>query len=615
MLLVAVIMTAGIPAWAQTEGEARLGGGSDIPPEATVRLPQGGSVPAVHSIYADNPEANPIEVEFRAETATGILIAPEWVTATIPAEGNIVNHFAVEVAPSVAPGEYLVLVQLFRSDIEPEPGQITNIPAIQATFTIEVVGDAAAVTVRSVSAHSGEPVAATITLSARLDDRGWFEIDRTQGDTLDARVAPGEYRAAVLLGEREVAAEEFMVEADQSLDVVIELETVTFVVVAARPVTERGKLVVVELVASINNETDSIPGLNTLQAAVFHGEVEVDMVTLEEMSPVPAGITEATVTYRPDGGWQQGTYRFVFTLVTPGFTLTAVDQPGLEVPATGFDLFGFIAALDARQAIALVAAAVLALFFVERLIRWLLRRHRRSGTEPTRKGPRVARAETLRPRRYRKTKPSPSEAEPSQVQARIRPANVGRSPWDYDNPAEDDPYADSSPSAPSPPDQPDGPPAPDGRASPDTPAAPPSSPPPRASHAALSEQGIPDPEANRPIPPGVKASVSSGDSSGLTHLAEASRVIQRLHDEGSLAPGWSITDATLVYWAMVSPGVHESLGSLGMTEKQYAVAMRRLFMHGLLDRAPRSIPETRLDDSIETRESASHPPDGASIES
>lgn len=575
MLLVAVITTAASPAWAQTEGEARLGGGSDIPPEVTIRLPQGGSIPAVHGISADNPGADPIQVEFRAKAATGITIDPEWDSETIPAAGSVVNHFAVEVAPSIAPGEYPVLIQLVRSDIESEPGRVTNIPAIQATFTVEVVGDAATVTVRSVSAHSGEPVTATITLSARLDDRGWFEIDRAQDDTLDARVAPGEYRAAVLVGEREVAAEEFTVEPDQSLDVVIEVETVSFVVAAARPVTERGRLVVVDLVASVNNETDPIPGPNRLQAIVSHGGVEVDTVTLDELSEVPAGITEGSVTYRPDGGWQEGTYRFAFRLVTPAFTLTAPDQPVLEVPAMGFDLLAFFATLDAREAIALAAAGVLALILVERLIRYVLRRRRRSATGPTRRERRAARAETRRARRYRRKKnSSPSKPEQSWLEERIGPVTAGRSQWDDDVPDEDGPDKDPSHSSPSPPDGPS-----DGPATLATP------PPPRGSHVAPREQAPPDPPPTQPTSPAVPAGAPPGNSSDTAHMVEALRVVQRLHDEGSLAPGWSITDATLVYWAMISPGVHESLGAVGMTEEEYGTAMRRLFTHGLVGRS------------------------------
>jgi hypothetical protein len=483
----------------------------------------------------------------------------------------------------VAPGEYPVVIQLVRSDIESEPGRITSVPAIQAAFTVEVTGEAATVTVRSVSAHSGEPVAATITLAARHGDQGWFQVDRVEGTTLESEVAPGEFRAAVLLGEREVAAEEFTVEADQNLEVVMDVETVSFVLAAVKPTEEDGRLVVADLVASVNNETEPISGDNLLQATVSHDGVEVDTVILDELSEVPAGITEAAVTYRPEDGWQEGTYHFLFELVTPAFTLTAPDQAVLEVPDMGFDLFPFLAGLDPREAIALTAAALLGLLLIERLIRYLLRRRQRTRTGSTRRQRRAGRAETRKSHRYRRRKnPSPSEPEGSWLEERIGPATAGRSRWDDDIPAEDNPHNDSSHPSPSPAHQPwDGP-------------VPPS--PPRGLDVAPREQAPLDAGPTPPMPPGNTAGFPGGESGDtnhtggdMSHMVEALRVVQRLHDEGNLAPGWSITDATLVYWAMISPGVHEALGSVGMTEEEYLRAMRRLFTHGLLDRAPRGI--------------------------
>lgn len=566
VLAVMVITAGSAPAWAQAGSDARLGGGSDIPPEVTVRLPQGGSLPPVHVIYADNPTDEAIEVEFRAEAPMGILVEPEWDEKTVPAQGSVANPFSVRVGPGVAPGEYPVVLQLVRSDIESEPGRITSIPAIQTVFTVEVTGEAATVTVRSVSVHSGEPVAATITLSARDGERGWFEVDRTEGHTLESRVAPGEYRAAVLLGEREMATEEFTVEADQTHDVVIEVETVSFVVAAVRPVEEMGRLVVAELVASVNNETEPIPGPNLLQATVSHGGVEIDTITLDELSEVSAGITEATVTYRPDDGWQEGIYRFVFELVTPAFTLAASDQAVLEVPAMGFDPLAFLVALDIREAIALAAAALLGLVLVERLIRYLIKRRRRSENGPTRKQRRLERAESRRAGRFRRMSRirRASEPEPNWLEERIGPATAQRSRWDDANPD------DAPTTPPSTPAQESGVPAPLVA--------------PHGAHLVPNEQATPHPDPTPPIPPGSSATASASGSGDTAQMVEALRVVQRLHDRGSLAPGWSITDATLVYWAMISPRVHEDLGSLGMTEEEYLAAMRRLFAHGLLGR-------------------------------
>lgn len=66
-------------------------------------------------------------------------------------------------------------------------------------------------------------------------------------------------------------------------------------------------------------------------------------------------------------------------------------------------------------------------------------------------------------------------------------------------------------------------------------------------------------------------------------MVDALRVVQRLHDQGNLAANWSVTDVTLVYWAMFSPRTHQALSAVGMSETEYLTAMRKLFTHGVLN--------------------------------
>lgn len=294
-------------------------------------LPQGGRLPPIHYIFADNPADTPIEVEFRGEAPIGITIEPEWETKAISANGRVDNYFAVSVTSAMANGRYPVVVQLVRSDIEEVPGQITSIPAIQTTFTVHVTGAAATVTIRSVSALTGQPVPGTITLGSE-GSGGTFEINRAQGSVMEARVAPGDYRAAFLLGEREIAAEDFTVEENQEIEVVLEVETISFVVAAIRPAEENGRPVVVDLIASVNNEAGIVLGPTSLRTRVLHNGVEVDSVTLKEIGDLPVGLTEAVIPYRPQDGLQPGTYVFVFELDTPEFILTAPEQSSLDVP-------------------------------------------------------------------------------------------------------------------------------------------------------------------------------------------------------------------------------------------------------------------------------------------
>lgn len=65
------------------------------------------------------------------------------------------------------------------------------------------------------------------------------------------------------------------------------------------------------------------------------------------------------------------------------------------------------------------------------------------------------------------------------------------------------------------------------------------------------------------------------------NFAGALQLVQKFHDQQKLALGWSIAEATLVYWAITSPELRETLGSVGMSDDKYAVAVTRLFRQGL----------------------------------
>ena len=64
-------------------------------------------------------------------------------------------------------------------------------------------------------------------------------------------------------------------------------------------------------------------------------------------------------------------------------------------------------------------------------------------------------------------------------------------------------------------------------------------------------------------------------------IAGSLRMIQRLHDEGALATEWSISDATLIYWAVTSNAFHDALDSVGMNNEEYTRATTKLLQRGL----------------------------------
>lgn len=334
--------------------EATLGGGSDISGGAIVAIPQGVRIPSIHTVFADNPEAKTIVVEFIAKSRAGIDIVPEQKRLSIPPGGKVVVPFSIEVREPVPAGDHAVSVQLVRADIPATAGQVTHIPAVGVRFTVRVTGTAATVVVRSVDSASKKPVEGTLVLSAvTKGSNDLFEVNRGLGSTLTTQVAPGGYEAALLLGERKHAAKRVEVKDGGTVDVTLAVETVSFVVTAAKPVIEDGQVVVADLVVSIQNQLDPIPGGVRLQARVTRNTGEAQTTLLRELDVLPSGLTEATATYRPQGGWRPGRYRFTYELVTPGFTLRAAKQDTIEVGGgrSASDLAPIAAAVSAAGAV------------------------------------------------------------------------------------------------------------------------------------------------------------------------------------------------------------------------------------------------------------------------
>lgn len=216
-----------------------------------------------------------------------------------------------------------------------------------------MVGEAATITVEARSEQSGQPVAGTLTLAAVTSPAATFEVARTDGVELSARVAPGRYRAAYLLAGRELASADVDVAAGATEAIMLEVRTVSFVVVAATPVEEDGKVVVVELVASVQNHLQPIDGPITIRALVHRDGQETDTVTLDDLDDLDLGVTEARLTYRPPEGFAEGRYRFEFELVTEQFTLRASDEPSFDVGGgSSASALPSVAVAAARNAVA-----------------------------------------------------------------------------------------------------------------------------------------------------------------------------------------------------------------------------------------------------------------------
>ena len=332
-----------------------LGGGSDIRGGALIVLTSGTTIGPIHHVFADNPGTEPINVEFLAEAPPGIEITPDLDRFTIQPGTSAKNPFSIAVRSALPPGDYPVTVQLARSDITAEPGTVTNVPAVGTSFTVRVIGASAVVTIEVRSIESGLPVDGTFTLALLAGTESPFEVGRSEGSSLTQTVAPGRYRASYTLGGRELASQEAEVAEGETVIIGLDVNTVSFVFVSAQPIEEGGSVVVADLTASVDNHLEPIDGDVTIHALVYRDDQLIDTAILQQANQLALGVTEATLSYRPQAGFQPGGYRFEYELLTNEFTLRSPTQPAFTAAkpsSTNITLYVAFAAATA----ALIAA-------------------------------------------------------------------------------------------------------------------------------------------------------------------------------------------------------------------------------------------------------------------
>jgi len=164
------------------------------------------------------------------------------------------------------------------------------------------------------------------------------------------------------MGDQVRASEEVEVTAGRTSRVLLRVDTVSFLLVNAKPVREGGKVVVAELLASVRNQYQELPGPAYLRVHVDREGEFLETVDMKEIDPLRLGLTEGKATYRPEAGWEPGEYTFRFELRTADFLITAGEEPSIVIGAGPH-----------WHRIALMAAALLVLLVAF----WIRRRTRR----------------------------------------------------------------------------------------------------------------------------------------------------------------------------------------------------------------------------------------------
>ena len=146
-----------------------------------------------------------------------------------------------------------------------------------------------------------------------------------------------------------LASREADVAVDESVTIRLDVNSVSFVLVAAKPIDEDGRAVVANLTASVDDDSRTDAGDVTIHALVYRAGIQVDTATLQQTDQLAVGVTEATLVYRPQAGFEAGDYRFEFELVTEEFTLRSLTQPTFIVAEPASTTAAFYVALAAEQ--------------------------------------------------------------------------------------------------------------------------------------------------------------------------------------------------------------------------------------------------------------------------
>lgn len=363
-VVVAVALVAG-PA-AADEPVYKLAGSSSLLNKAEITISQGQSVPQVQTLLVENAGTDVAEIEMDPSSKSGIEINTDVTTFSLkPGERRTVR-FGVTVSAGQPTGRFPVSLTAKQTNVPPPAeGGFGFAPGVTVKFVVNVApaNGVGKVNIKAVSTQDGTPVDGELTLAYVPKDSPPFVVARAMGNALTADVAPGPYQAKLAIPGLVESTQNFALTKGETKDITLKLEAIVFNATAAKPSTDGGKIVAVDLLASVSNKLRPIAGPVTFNAIVRRDGQQVDTVVLQTQPTLPIGVTDVRTNYRPQDGWEPGTYTFEFNVTTTSFVVTATQVPSVEVPK----VFPWL----------LVGLGILSLVVIGAII-WALRRRRRS---------------------------------------------------------------------------------------------------------------------------------------------------------------------------------------------------------------------------------------------
>ncbi len=310
-----------------------LGGGSTLPNKPVLSLALGQSVPNFTRAIIQNSGSQPADVAYSpGGVPAGVSIRASDESFTLqPGEQRDVQLSASADSQAI-PGTYKIVAQFRQKNVpKSDSGTVVFAPAVDINFTLDVVGETGTARVTAVAEGSNSALTGKFSILTEQDSGRGIPVASAEGTEVVAQLAPGAYTGLFEITGLASESTDFEVIANQNTDVVIPVKAVSFFLTAAKPNPPSGEPISVELVSSVRNDIQPVTGPVAIQVAVKHDGEQIEVADLASLDVLKSGLTDAKATYVPAGGWQPGTYSFVFQVVAPDFTVEAPDPPTLEI--------------------------------------------------------------------------------------------------------------------------------------------------------------------------------------------------------------------------------------------------------------------------------------------
>jgi len=289
-------------------------------------IPQGASVsgPSINVVVFNN-SSEAMKIRMLSQAPPGITISFSTQQFTIVTAGQQQVLIGVTVAPDVTPGVYdlSVTAQSFK-----EGGTGIQVAgAAGQTAKLTVTGDSAQVALRALS-PDGQPVIASVRLYHVVNQQD-TEVAFSETGTLQATVAPGDFKAASFIGGQQVAEQTFALAKGDIKTIDLKGATVYFASFGVLPAhaKDTGKLSFVQLVYTVKNIYKQVDKGDVILQVTFNGKPQAPL-TLVTLSPLAVASSGLNYNYSPTDGWVNGSYDFQLQLNLDGklYTSSTVEH-------------------------------------------------------------------------------------------------------------------------------------------------------------------------------------------------------------------------------------------------------------------------------------------------